>query len=70
MEYTIRARGLIPASSSTAGRGKPHVRWCGSPDGRKSRRGAPICQRKTTLKIASWSIEWADKPYSFSLGAM
>src|SRR5439155_23375817 len=29
--YTIRPRGLIPASSSTAGCGKPHVRWCGSP---------------------------------------
>jgi hypothetical protein len=41
-DHTIRPREINHATLPTAGCGKPHVRWCGSPDGRKSRQGDPI----------------------------
>jgi hypothetical protein len=55
----IRISRVNPRFVSTAGCGKPHVRWCGSLGGRKSRRGDPIFQETQTLnRYSVWECTW------------
>lgn len=46
VHHAKRPRVIKHTCDPTAGCGKPHVRWCGSPDGRKSRQGDPIDQNE------------------------
>ena len=56
VQTAIRPRRLIPATCPTAGCGKPHVRWCGSPDGcnpvratRSSKELQPACLKSNVV---------------------